>query len=89
MIEKPKQYYDTRCHQLYYQWDESEYFVHQEPIYNRTREYIEALEAENTKLWIFAKLMHGHIKECCDACGERGICDVDALASELGIEVKQ
>lgn len=47
-----------------------------------------AHERENAKLWIFAKLMHGHIKECCDACGERGICDVDALARELGIEVE-
>lgn len=50
MIEKPKQYFDTRSHQLYYQWDESEYFSHQEPIYDRTREYIESLEAENAKL---------------------------------------
>ncbi len=50
MIEKPKQYLDTRSHQLYYQWDESEYFSHQEPIYDRTREYIESLEAENAKL---------------------------------------
>ena len=39
MIEKPKQYYDTRRHQLYYQWSESEYFTHQEPIYDRTKGY--------------------------------------------------
>ena len=50
MIEKPKQYFDTRSHQLYYQWDESEYFSHQEPIYDRTREYVEALETENAEL---------------------------------------
>ena len=50
MIEKPEQYYDTRRHQLYYQWRESEHFSHQEPIYDRTREYIESLEAENATL---------------------------------------
>lgn len=50
MIEKPEQYYDTRRHQLYYQWRESEYFSYQEPIYDRTREYIESLEAEHAKL---------------------------------------
>lgn len=50
MIEKPEQYYDTRRHQLYYQWRESEHYVHQEPIYDRTRDYIESLKAENAKL---------------------------------------
>lgn len=50
MIEKPKQYYDTRRYQLYYQWPQSEYYIHQEPVYDHTREYIEALEAENAKL---------------------------------------
>lgn len=49
--------------------------------------YVVELQAENTKLREYAKLMHGHIKECCDACGERGICDVDALTRSLGIEV--
>ena len=50
MTKKPEQYHDTRRHQLYYQWSESEYFSYQEPIYDRTREYIESLEAENAKL---------------------------------------
>lgn len=44
-------------------------------------------EAENAKLRKYAKLMHGHINECCNACGERCICDIDALTRELGIEV--
>ena len=44
-------------------------------------------QAENAKLREYAKLMHGHIKECCDACGECGFCDIDALTRELGIEV--
>lgn len=39
--------------------------------------------AENAKLREYAKLMYGHIKECCDACGERDICDVDALTRSL------
>lgn len=50
MTGKPEQYYDTRRHQLYYQWRESEHYIHQEPIYDRTRDYIESLEAENAKL---------------------------------------
>ena len=50
---------------------------------------IDSLAAENAKLREYAKLMHGHIKECCDACGERGICDVDALTRSLGIEVDE
>lgn len=57
MIQKPEQYYDTRRHQLYYQWRESEYFSHQEPIYDRTREYIESLEAEHAKLLELAARM--------------------------------
>ena len=52
--------------------------------YGRTPEEV---IAENAKLREYAKLMHDHIKECCDACGERGICDVDALMRKLGIEV--
>lgn len=45
------------------------------------------LKAENAKLREYAKLMHTHIKVCCDACGECGFCDIDALTRELGIEV--
>lgn len=47
------------------------------------------VEERCAKLREYAKLMHGHIKKCCDACGERGICDVDALARSLGIEVPE
>ncbi len=50
MIEKPEHYYDTRRHQLYYQWRESEHYIHQEPIYDRTSDYIESLETQNAKL---------------------------------------
>ena len=48
---------------------------------------LDELRDGNAKLREYAKLMHGHIKECCDACGERDICDVDALTRSLGIEV--
>ena len=44
------------------------------------------LKAENAKLRKYAKLMHDHINECCNACGERCICDIDALTRELGAE---
>lgn len=50
-------------------------------------ETIDRLKAENAKLREYAKLMHTHIKVCCDACGECGFCDIDALTRELGIEV--
>lgn len=50
---------------------------------------IARLDAENAKLREYGKLMHGHIKECCDACGERDICDVDALTRSLRIEVDE
>lgn len=63
MIQKPEQYYDTRRHQLYYQWRESEYFSHQEPIYDRTRKYIESLEAEHAKLLELATYALKHIIE--------------------------
>lgn len=49
--------------------------------------HIDQLNDENAKLREYAQVMHFHIKECCDACGERGICDVDALTRELRIEV--
>lgn len=45
------------------------------------------LRDENAKLREYAKLMRTHIKVCCDACGECGFCDIDALTRELGIEV--
>lgn len=102
MIEKPEQYYDTRRHQLYYQWRESEYFSHQEPIYDRMREYIESLEAENAKLrnlaHILCHCMQIHAE--CDDCrlnGAKGelafdpLCACDGLHEllrEVGIEVK-
>lgn len=47
----------------------------------------ERLKVENTKLREYGKLMHNHIKVCCDACGECGFCDIDALTRELGIEM--
>ena len=50
---------------------------------------IDRLGGENAKLREYAKLMHDHIKECCDACGECGICDVDALTRLLEIEVDE
>ena len=84
MIEKPKQYFDTRSHQLYYQWDESEYFSHQEPIYDRTREYIESLEAENAKL-----------RELCadlyfmrDKFNSSRATRIEVRMDELGVEVE-
>ena len=43
------------------------------------------MQAENVKLRKYAKLMHDHINECCNACGERCICDIDALTCELGV----
>lgn len=50
---------------------------------------IDKADAENAKLRKYAKLMHDHINECCNACGERCICDIDALTRELGIEVEE
>ena len=77
MIEKPKQYYDTRRHQLYYQWRESEYFSHQEPIYDRTREYIELLEADNAKLRSICAEVAGILFNLdVDYCG---LCDRDSI----------
>lgn len=64
----------------------------------KLREYIERkqnlqhfarLVDENSKLRKYAKLIHDHIKECCDACGEHDICDIDALTRSLGIEVSE
>ena len=53
------------------------------------RDDLQRANAENAKLREYANLMHGLIKECCDACGERSICDVDALTRSLGIEVEE
>ena len=56
-----------------------------------------ALQAENTKLRKYAKLMHGHIKDCCDVCDEyycsswdedNECCVFDSYMRELGVEVK-
>ena len=90
MIEKPEQDYDTRRHQLYYQWRESEYFSHQEPIYHRTREYIESLEAENAQLRELTKLT---IRSACIGCPRKLVwrlcegCNLYEMSTELGIEV--
>lgn len=58
-----------------------------EPIQASVLLDIADLADENAKLRKYAKLMHDHINECCNACGERCICDIDALTRELGIEV--
>lgn len=95
MIEKPKQYYDTMCHQLYYQWSESEYFTHQEPIYDRTKGYIESLEAENAKLRELVSWMYDRMDESCAAqypyaptpISYDRLMQALAQARELGVEV--
>ena len=92
MTKKPEQYYDTRRHQLYYQWSESEYFSYQEPIYDRTREYIESLEAENAKLRELVQIaieycVNGYCAEedGCPLYESRHSCRLYAKARELGV----
>ena len=88
MIEKPKQYYDTRRHQLYYQWSESEYFTHQEPIYDRTKGYIESLRE-------LVSWMYDRMDESCAAqypyaptpISYDRLMQALAQARELGVEV--
>ncbi len=50
MSEKPKLIYDAPKHQYLYEWQVGEYLWVSEPVFDSTREYVEALEAENAKL---------------------------------------
>lgn len=73
-------------------WEQrNEYFckaqTDMQMIYIEAEREVRQLKAENAKLRKYAKLMHDHINECCNACGERCICDIDALTRELGSEV--
>lgn len=48
---KPRLHYDSYRRAYYLQWDaDSDHIGRQEPVFERTREYIESLEAENAKL---------------------------------------
>lgn len=96
MIEKPEQYYDAKRHQLYYQWRESEHYIHQEPIYDRTMDYIESLEAENAKLRGLVRDAHALATDhgvyvrypYCDAWDEK-LAVVEEQMRELGIEAER
>ena len=57
---------------------------------------VDGFTSENAKLRKYAKLMHGHIKGCCDVCDEyycsswdedNECCVFDSYMRELGIEV--
>lgn len=50
MTEKPKLVYDAPKRQHLYEWQAGEYLWASEPVFDRTREYVEVLEAENAKL---------------------------------------
>lgn len=48
---KPRLHYDNYRRAYYLQWDaDGDHIGRQEPVFERTREYIESLEAENAKL---------------------------------------
>lgn len=66
MTEKPKLVYDAPKHQYLYEWQVGEHLWVSEPVFDSTREYVEALEAENAKLRDSLKaLMMGTYAELC------------------------
>lgn len=68
MTEKPKLVYDAPKHQHLYEWQVGEHLWVSEPVFNSTREYVEALEAENAKLRdsLKALMMGANVELCAD-----------------------
>lgn len=68
MTEKPKRVYDAPKHQYLYEWQVGEHLWVSEPVFDSTREYVEALEAENAKLWdsLKALMMGTNVELCAD-----------------------
>lgn len=94
MTEKPKLVYDAPKRQHLYEWQFGEYLWASEPVFDRTREYVEVLEAENAKLrelvadmWFWS--YEGHID---GESQERQMLHIDAVIQrmrELGVEVNE
>lgn len=68
MVEKPKLVYDAPKHQHLYEWHVGEHLWVSEPVFDSTREYVEALEAENAKLLdsLKALMMGTNVELCSD-----------------------
>lgn len=68
MTEKPKLVYDAPKHQHLYEWQVGEHLWVSEPVFDSTREYVEALEAENAKLRdsLKALMMGVNVELCAD-----------------------
>lgn len=85
MAEKPTLVYDAPKHQYLYEWQIGEYHWIDEPVFDRTVEYVEALETENAKLRellsSYWKRTHLHITSNVER-------DYLSELRELGVEVK-
>lgn len=81
MTEKPKLVYDAPKRQHLYEWQVGEYLWASEPVFDRTREYVEVLEAENAKLR--EERNHWHVEQVHAYSNWE---DAHKRATELGLE---
>lgn len=84
MTEKPKLVYDAPKHQHLYEWQVGEHLWVSEPVFDSTREYVEALEAENAKLRELVKRYHHLVNGTDELWSWQSVYE---QLRELGIEV--
>lgn len=91
MTEKPKLVYDAPKRQHLYEWQVGEYLWASEPVFDRTREYVEVLEAENAKLRELVAEMRDCARDnsCARCYFVSGKCEFADRMHELGVEATE
>ena len=89
MSRKPERVYDAAKKQHYLEWVASEHVSKVEPIFDRTKDYVDELETENTKLreLVRAAWKCIHTGASCSDCRLiSGGCTLQSAMRELGVE---